>query len=165
MSSSERRAVLIGLGASAFLLSGCLRPMLASDGAAAALRGKVELPPVDDRFGYFMDETLTKRLGRGEAPAYRLRVSHSISEAGVAIAQDNSVTRITLRLQARWTLVRLRDGAAVVSDTIRLQSGYNATGSLYATRQTRRDIERRLARDLGERIARAIQARAGEIAA
>jgi len=53
----------------------------------------------------------------------------------------------------------------VLADKVSVQSGYNATTTLYATRQTRRDIERRLARDLGERIARAILARAAEAVA
>ena len=87
-----------------------------------------------------------------------------MSEGGVAIARDSSVTRITLVVASSWRLVRISDGIAVLSDKLNLQSGYNATTSLFATRQTRRDIERRLARDLGFRIARSIQARAGEIA-
>jgi hypothetical protein len=45
------------------------------------------------------------------------------------------------------------------------QSGYNSTASLFATRQARLDIERRLARDLGERIARSLLARASTIVA
>ena len=53
-------------------------------------------------------------------------------------------------------------GRVMLKDKVEIQSGYNATGSLYATRQVRRDIERRLARDLGERIARVILARADE---
>lgn len=163
MSSFERRMVLVGLCASVVSVSGCLRPMLAADGPASALHGLVAYPETGDRFAYFMSESLAARLGETRAAEYRLDIGHQISEAGVAIARDNSATRITLLVQASWRLVRLSDGAAVLSDSLTLQSGYNATTSLYATRQTRRDIERRLARTIGERIARTIQARAGEI--
>ena len=148
---------------SVLALPGCLRPMLAADGPAAGLRGRITLPRVDDRFSYFLEESLARSLGRARSGRYRLDVSRTINEAGVAIAQDNSATRITLLVEARWRLIRIGDGAEVMADAVTLQSGYNATTSLYATRQTRRDIERRLARDLGERIARAILARAEEI--
>ena len=164
MSSYSRRLFLFGLSAGALSTAGCIRPMLAKGSPAGKLQRRIELPAPRDRFGYYLEESLSKRLGRATAADFRLTISRKISERGVAIAQDNSATRITLLLEAEWQLVRLRDGTAVLSDKIALQSGYNATTSLYATRQTRRDIERRLARDLGNRIARAIQARAGEIA-
>ncbi|MEM1163897.1 MAG: hypothetical protein AAGJ28_23445, partial [Pseudomonadota bacterium] len=64
-----------------------------------------------------------------------------------------------------WTLRRLSDNAPVMSNDVRLQSGYSATTSLFATRQTKLDIERRLARELGERIARTVIARAAEVPA
>ena len=163
MSSSDRRAVLLGLGSGLLVLPGCLRPMLAADGPAAGLHGRIELPAVDDRFSYYLEEGLAARLGRAEDRVYRLDISRKISEAGIAIARDNSATRITLLVEANWRLTRIADGAQMMSDTLTVQSGYNATTSLYATRQTRRDIERRLARDLGERIARAIMARAGSL--
>ncbi len=165
MSYFNRRLFLAALAGAALATSGCLRPMLAKDGPAGKLRGRIALPDVSDRFSYFLDESLVKRLGRTTASDFRLDIVRQVSERGVAIAQDNSATRITLLVEASWQLVRLRDGAPVLSDQIALQSGYNATTSLYATRQTRRDIERRLALDLGARIARAIQAQAGEITA
>ena len=163
MSSCSRRAVLLGMGTGLLVLPGCLRPMLAADGPAAGLRGRIELPPVDDRFSYHLEESLAARLGRAETKEYRLDISRKITEAGIAIARDNSATRITLLVEANWRLTRIADGAQMMSDTLTVQSGYNATTSLYATRQTRRDIERRLARDLGERIARSIMARAGSL--
>ncbi|MEM7188200.1 MAG: hypothetical protein AAF439_01195 [Pseudomonadota bacterium] len=162
MSLSDRRAVLLGLGASAFVLTGCLRPMLAADGPASGLLGRIAFPDVEDRFDYFLDQSLAARLGRTSSPAYRLEISTKVTERGLAIAQDNSVTRITLIVDAGWTLRRMADNAAVIADDLRLQSGYSATSSLFATRQTKRDVERRLARDLGERIARVLLARADE---
>lgn len=165
MSWSERRTVLAGLGVGILSLSGCLRPMLAADAPASALRGQIVLPDLSDRFGYYLHESLAERLGETKTPVFRLDVGRNMTEAGVAIARDNSATRINLLVEASWQLVRLSDGVPVLSDKLTLQSGYNATTSLYATRQTRRDIERRLARSLGGRIARSIQARAGDIPA
>ena len=137
--------------------------MLASDGPAAALRERIAFPEVRDRFGYFLDESLVARLGRSTSPEYRLDLSTTISERGIAVAQDNSVTRVTLVVNSDWSLRRLSDNQSVMESDVSLSSGYSATTSLFATRQTKRDVERRLARDLGERIARVILARASEL--
>lgn len=162
MSFSDRRHFLIA-GASALLLAGCFRPMLAKDESARKLRSLIALPTFDDRFGYFLNDSLVDRLGEPASPAYRLEVSTNVTERGLAVAQDNSVTRVTLLAQASWSLWRIGASEAQFSDTVTAQSGYSATTSLFATRQSRLDIERRLARDIGERIARIILARADEL--
>ncbi|MEM0988914.1 MAG: LPS assembly lipoprotein LptE [Pseudomonadota bacterium] len=139
--------------------------MLADDSAASGLRGQIALPDIADRFDYHLVQSLESRLGRPDATAYRLVVQTSFAEQALAVAQDNSVTRVTLTATADWALYRDGDAAPVLTGKANTQSGYNATGSLYATRQTRRDIERRLARDLGERISRIILAQADRVSA
>ncbi|HET7409818.1 MAG TPA: hypothetical protein VFJ13_06430 [Paracoccaceae bacterium] len=161
MSSSERRAVLAGLAALA--LGGCFRPMLREDGAARALRHRIALPQVDGRFDHYLVRSLEDRLGEPVEPVFRLEVVTEFDERGLAIAQDDAVTRISLVAEAAWTLWRKGATEPVIADVAVSQSGYSATGSLFATRMTRRDIEERLARDLGGRIARAILARADEL--
>ena len=164
MSWSDRRAVLGALAGLPLLTAGCFRPMLAEGGAAAGVLGKVKLPEIDGRFGYFLVKSLEDRLGRPGSTEFRLDVTTSITEQGIAVAQDNSVTRITLVAEADWSLWREGESVPLLRNSEVSQSGYGATSSLYATRQTRRDIERRLARDLGERIARAVLAQAGQFA-
>lgn len=161
MSSFERRTLLAGLGVLA--LGGCFKPMLAQGTASSSLRNRIALPEIDDRFGYFLARSLEDRLGHPNDPEYRLVVKTSLSERGLAVAQDNAVTRVTVIAEARWALWRTGEAEPLIQDKVRSQSGHDATSSLYATRQTRRDIERRLARDLGERISRVILARAGQI--
>lgn len=166
MSSSERRTVLAGLaGLGVLALGGCFRPMLREDSAARAMRHRIALPPVDGRFDHYLVESLEDRLGEPRAPAFRLDIVTTVTEQGLAIAQDSAVTRISLLAEAAWKLTRLDDAEPLIDDIAVSQAGYNATGSLFATRQTRRDVERRLARDLGERIARLIYARADELKA
>ena len=157
-----RRAVVAGLAV--WPLAGCFRPMLAEGSAAAGLRGRIALPAIEGRFGYHMVKRLENRLGKPAETAWQLEVITSLEEQGLAIEQDNSVTRITLKARADWSL--FADGAStpVLREAAYSQSGYNSTTSLFATRQTRRDVERRLAIDLGERIARVILARADRIA-
>ncbi len=160
-----RRRRFLTLTAGAVAVSGCFRPMLAETSDAATLRGTIELPEVDDRFGYFMVRSLEDRLGRTEAAEYRLEVATRVIEQGLAIEQDNSVTRITLLVEADWVLYRLPDRRPVLQSRSVTQSGYDATPDLFATRQTRLDVERRLARDLGERVARGILGRARTVKA
>lgn len=169
MWSSERRRLLRGLGAALALagfgggLAGCFRPMLAEDGAPAALLGRVALPEVSDRFSYHLNRSLAERLGEPRRPEYRLEVATRLEREQLAITQDDAVTRISLTAVADWTLHRADDAEALLGERTVSQSGYNSTASIFATREIRRDVERRLARDLGERIARRLLAQAGGI--
>lgn len=158
--SWSRRTIL---GLAGLPLAGCFRPMLAQDGAASGLLVRIALPEIDGRFGYFLTKRLEDRLGRPEAPEYRLAVRTNIAERGIAVAQDNSVTRVTLTATAEWSLSRRAERTPILQDVATNQSGYNATSSQFATRQVRLDVERRLAQDLAERIARVILARAETI--
>lgn len=162
-----RRALLrlVGGAALALPLAGCFRPMLAEQEPSAGLIGRVTLPPFDDRFGYYLDSRLRDRLGEADSPDYRLEIRTRLKKQDLAIAPDNAVTRISLAATADWAL--FRDGAKepVLKGRTVSQSGYNSTASLFATRAVKLDIERRLAIDLGERISRALFARAGQLEA
>lgn len=161
MSWSDRRALLCsGALAAVFGLSGCFRPMLAEDASARRLRGLVALPEVDSRFGHYLHQGLEDRLGAPEAPRWRLEIDVEINEDDLAITPDSTITRKSLTARADYRLLPLAGGAAVLEDSVISQSGYNATGSLYATRAVARDTEERLARDLGLRIARQVLAAA-----
>lgn len=164
MSCCDRRGLILGLAA-ATTLPGCFRPMLAEGGRAHALRGRIALPEPDGRFGYHLRRSLEDRLGRPGTTDWRLLVELKTEERGLAIAQDNAVTRVTVVVSARWQLVPVGGGKAVISDDLLVQAGYNSTGSLFATREADRDVRRRLAREIGHRISRSILARAGELEA
>ncbi|MGF1500535.1 MAG: LPS assembly lipoprotein LptE [Paracoccaceae bacterium] len=164
MSSSElsRRAALLALLA---VLPGCFRPMLAEGSAARGLEGRVALPRIDGRLGYLMVKRLEDRFGRPRQPDLRLEVSLTTTERGLAIAQDNTVTRRTVTARARWALFGPEQAGPILRDTEVAQAGFDATTSLFATRAAEQDIERRLAEEVAERIARKIQARAGQVTA
>ncbi|MEM9765427.1 MAG: hypothetical protein AAF968_23500 [Pseudomonadota bacterium] len=170
MSSSEqrtRRSVLglAALGLTAQMLSGCFRPMLAEGSAANELRGRVALPRVSGRLGFVMNETFENRLGRPGQTTYRLEVSTRVTDRGLLVAQDNTVTRE--QLTATAVMLLYKDGSVepVLRDILVSEAGFDETASLYASRTTRRDIEERLARDLAERISRRVLARASQLEA
>ncbi len=162
---SERRRWLVTLAALALAVpaAGCFRPMLAAGGAADTLYGRIALPEAQDRFGYFLRQSLASRLGDPREPRYRLEVRTRLRQRDLAVTQDNAVTRISLTAIAEWTLYREGDSEPLLTARTLSQSGYNSTASMFATRSVRRDIERRLARDLGERISRALLARAATL--
>ena len=166
MSSSDRRKILGGLalGGAAWLATGCFRPMLAENASASALIGRVALPESNDRFSYYLRQTLTERLGEPRSPDFRLEVASRLERDRLAITQNDAVTRISLTAVADWALYRAGETAPLLKESAVSQSGYNSTASLFATREVRRDVERRLARELGERIALRILARADGMA-
>jgi hypothetical protein len=146
-------------------LSGCFRPMLAAGSPSAELIGRIRLPDFDSRFGFYLNDSLRDRLGRAGAEDFRLEVETRFESDDLAIAQDNAVTRISLTAIADWALYPAGGSEPVLKGRAVSQSGYNSTASLFATRAAKLDIERRLARDLGDRIARSLLARAGGIVA
>ncbi len=160
--SWSRRALL---AAAPLALAGCFRPMLAEGTAAAGLRGRVALPPIEGRLGYHLTQRLEDRLGRPERPDYRLEVALTTRDTGLAITQDNTVTRRTVTATAVWTLRLSGDPAPLIRRRQIARSGYNATSSLYATRVAERTVERRLAEELAERIARDIFVEAARLEA
>ncbi len=162
MSLSNRRRVLAALGGlgGTFALAGCFRPMLAKDGRASTLLGRVELPPVDDRMGYYLHQSLRDRFGDTQVAEYRLEVSMRTETTGLGITQDDSITRIRLRAFANFRLFRTGEPRPVLTGAVTSESGYSSTSSLYATRRISETVERRLATDLGDRIARRIFAAA-----
>ena len=165
--ASGRRQVLMGLGCALLFaapLGGCFRPMLAENSPSAGMIGRIRLPDFDDRFGYYLNDSLRDRLGRPNSDEFRLAVKTRIERSNLAITQNNALTRISLTATADWALYAKEGTEPLLKGKLVSQSGYNSTASLFATRAAKQDIERRLARDLGERISRAVLARVDDIA-
>ncbi len=150
------------LGIVGMPLTGCFRPMLAENTSASDIRGHIALPKINDRLDYHLYQSLEEELGRPGATEYRLEVNVVTRERDFAVSQDSSVTRLSVVATAYWKLFKNGINEPIYEAKAISESGYNATGSLYATRQTEIDVERRIAVDLGKRIGRAILARAQE---
>lgn len=167
MSLFNRREILQrGAGLSSLLLlAGCFRPMLAENSSATELRGRIALPAIFDRTSYHLYQSLESRLGAPGQSDWELRVSLRETQRDLAIEQDDTVTRVSVRLTATWAIFRKGETAPVTGSSAFTESGFNSTSSLFANREARLDIERRLAEDLGDRIGRAVLARASTILA
>jgi LPS-assembly lipoprotein len=148
----SRRALLAALPVAA--LSACgFKPMHGDGAGGDALDGLVAVDAPSGRNGFALREALERRLGRaGPNPRWELVASLDLNESGLAITEDSSTTRYVMRGTSSWVLRDL-DGEEALSGKVESMSAYSATGSLYATRSARRDAQRRVAMDLGERIA------------
>ncbi len=132
--------------------------MHGADSAASQIAGKVSIETPTDRVGYHMRKALERVLGRSSASAdYLLIADIKLSDSGLAITEDSSITRYVVRGRSRYVMTG-PEGMKPVSGFVESMSAYSATGSLYATRAAQRDAEERLAADLGDRIATRIAA-------
>ena len=152
---SDRRAALAGLATLA--LAGCGFTPLYGDGAPPTrMAGRVEVALIEGEPGFVMRERLTERLGPATAAAYRLEIDLKLTRTGVALTQQNVTTRFDVIGTAEYTLRPLDGGPPVASGVVRTITGYSApeseTASAFASRAAERDADRRLAKDLADRI-------------
>ncbi len=145
----ERRALLAGLAA----LAACgFTPAYGPGGSAEGLRGRVALAPPTDRRSFDLTARLEDRLGRAEAPAYRLDSTIATSARGVGIAPDGAVTRYNLTGRVDWRLVDLASGAVRLSGRAESFTSYSATGSTVAGLAAEEDAMARLMVILADQI-------------
>lgn len=150
MSSYSRRFVLLA----PLALAACgFRPIYGRGSAAEALNGKIALGPVDDRLSFEFFEQLENRLGRAEAPVFQLDATLDVESKGLAITQDNAITRYNLTGIVSFSLTRIKNGEVVLQDKLRAFTAYSATANAYATFISERDAKRRLAVSLADQIA------------
>ncbi len=162
MSLYNRRKFLmltpLALGACGFT------PIFGRGTAAESLIGKIALGPVEDRMGFEFHEQLENRLGRASEPLFQLDVVISVGSEGLAITQDNSITRYNLTAEADFSLTRIADGKLVLTDIVRSFTAYSATATAFATHVSERDANRRLAVALADQIATRIASSAKSFA-
>ncbi|GHF15299.1 hypothetical protein GCM10017044_06800 [Kordiimonas sediminis] len=142
------------------LPSACGFKPLYKEGAGGAgipaVLSTVEVAPIPDRLGQQMRFHLQDRLGHTGAPDYRVQVVLTQTLDTFGIKPDTSATQEQLIMRADFSLVRLSDGAEVLSDTYVTRTTYDIVISDFATVMQREDTARRLALDLADRIHRRI---------
>lgn len=158
--SLSRRFALLG----ALALTGCgFAPAFGPDGGAVALQGRIAFVTGEGRFGYRLTEHLERRLGQSSAPFYTLSIETTVTESPVAVASDNTATRINLPAVASYKFSDEND-VVLTSGTVQTFTSYSATGSTVATRTARQAAEDRLARMLADLVVARILAEAQVLA-
>lgn len=160
MSFSKRSFTAMALAGALAGLSGCgFQPIAStqSDSASLLVRDFVVVG-APRRFEYELRQALGRVLITDPNAGESLRISVDLREEGLAVEQDDAVTRINLRADANY---RLQDpeGASAYSGRVVSNTALNATSSQYATEISRRDANKRLAVDVANKIITALRAR------
>ena len=147
--SWSRRGILFAAAAAA----GCgFSPALAPDGAAAGLRGEIEVSAPGNTEGYALTRQLEERLGLPTSPVYTLEVDIAQGSQVTGIPADRVAARVNLVGQADFALVEIASGEVVRRGQVQSFTGYSSTSTTAATRAARADAEERLMTILADRI-------------
>lgn len=159
MWSCNRRAALLGLAA----LAGCgFTPAYGPGSPVAGLLDRVEIDAPGDKNAFDLVERLEERLGRAQAPAWRLSYRIGVESVSRTITPTNAITRYNLNGVADFTLRDLASDRVVASGTVRTFTSYSASGTPVATLASESDAGVRLMRLLADQIVTRLIATSGE---
>lgn len=108
------------------------------------------------RLGQMLEDELENNFYRGgvQAVRYRLDLDLERTTDGFGFRPDEAVTRIGLRLEARYRLVDTQDDTVILEDSAQVYNSFDVVQSDFATLAAEQDMEVRLVRDLGTHITR-----------
>ena len=161
MSSSDRRAVLRGLGflglgglaLGSLALGGCgFTPVYGPTGQASRLQNAILPDAPQGRDQYLLIQRFEERLGRGAGGPYALGYTYTISGQRMAVTGDNVTTRINLVGRVDFVLRDRATDAVLLRDSVEGFTGYSTTGSTSATEAAGRDAHERLATLLADQM-------------
>lgn len=147
----------------AVFLTGCgFNPMYGArddGGSTVADLSAITVAPVTEagrayRLGQMMEHELGDRFYRGgvQPVRYRLEMDLERDREGFGFRADEAVTRVGLRLRARYRLIETATDAVVFEDTAQAYNSFDVVQSEYATLAAEEDMEARLVNDLGQII-------------
>lgn len=152
----SRRQLVLG---SVTLLAGCgFRPLYgqrALKNSVPSQFARIEVGRIEGRAGsqlsnYLIDQFSAR--GGHLKKEFRLDIALAENKYGLAVRQDESVTRFNYRLLGAVKLTRIEDEKILYADSIKTISAYNVVQSEFATLSAERDAEDRAARDMGTEI-------------
>lgn len=152
----KRRAALLGLVGA---LAACgFRPLYGERAQGPEIEAQfaaVDIAPIDDRLGQLVRNHLLDAMnpyGRPLRPHYRLEVRLSPSLESLAFREDDTATRVNLRLAATYFLRRAHSDEVLLEGATRVIASYNVTRQDYATLIADRDAQARAAREVADEI-------------
>lgn len=154
MSLSDRRAVLLGLGALALLPACRFEPALqAGRGSLAPLYGQIEMTEPGSPTAFIMTRQLEDRMGRGgQAAPFVLDYRTRVSTSSLGTDRQGEGQRIHLRGRAEYDLRRRGETGVLAQGTVAQFTGYSATGNTVSTRAAETAARERLAIMLADGI-------------
>ncbi len=115
----------------------------------------ISVAPIDDRLGQVVRNHLLDLLTPRGAPArplYRLEVELRETKDGLALEQDESVTRFNLTLHATFEMNDLRTDQTILEGKTRAIAAYNVVRSDYANLIAERDARSRSSQEVAQEI-------------
>lgn len=140
---TDRRGVLLGLGAMAALAGCTFTPVYAPGGAGRALQGRLRADDPASRSDYLFVAALEERLGRPNDPRFAL--SYAISQQQIT-SVDAARQRILGRLD--YTLTDSTSGAELTRGRVDAEASYGTSATQLAEMTAAEDAELRLIRML-----------------
>lgn len=135
------------------MMSGCgFQPMYGP--SLSPQLASIYVEPVSERDGYELRNTLIDLLGsNGEmrGKRYRLTITLTESNQGVALRNDAAITRYNDTVAASFVLTDM-SGKTVTEGSQTSLTAYNVTSSPYATLVAQQDADKRAAQDIAQRI-------------
>ena len=151
MSSSDRRQFLALL--LALPLVGCgFTPAYAPGGAAGTLRGRVQADAPASRDSFTFVARIEDRLGRPDAPAYRLSYQITTQRIDLAVTTSGAILRYNITGTAIWTLSDIGTGATLASGVAESFTGSAATRATIAAQSAEDDARLRLMQILADQV-------------
>lgn len=146
--------------AAAMLLTGCGFEPIAAPTSTTTETAQVRLAAIDvriarsgenGRFEYVLRQELKRSLAIDSTSDDRLAMSIAIDREGLAIQQNDTVTRFNLTATMDYSLADANGAELLGGKTVSI-TALNATASQFSTSVAERDAMRRLAADLAARI-------------
>ena len=139
-------------------------PVYGPQGAATALRNRIRLDEPSSKNEFDFVARVESRLGRAQAPLYRLGVSIGTKTAKGGYTPSNSITRYQLIGTAIWTLSDIATGATVADGKTGSFTSWSATGSTIAGLTAEEDAAYRLMQILADQVVTQIVAKSSDLA-
>jgi LPS-assembly lipoprotein len=136
-----------------FALAGCGFHPMYGPGLSPQL-ASIYVAPMAERDGYELRNRLIDLLGsdgREQGKRYRLTITLSETNQGVALQTDAAITRYNDTLEANFVLTD-SGGKVVTQGSQNGLTAYNVAVSPYATLVAQQDADKRAAQDIAERI-------------
>ncbi len=134
--------------AAPLLLAACnLRPLHGPQQARVTQDlSSTRIAPLSNRLGQKLHNLLRDRInpyGQPSDPAYELQVAVTRQEAESGIREDETATRITLTLTARYRLLTTQGGEEVTAGTTGAQAVFNILENRYSSQVSEETAEER----------------------
>lgn len=127
-------------------------PVYGPGGAGARLRDRIEFAPPGDVLGFNLVSRLEDRLGRAEAPVYRLDHRIALSQSALGVTGSFDVNRVNLTGSVGFTVTEIATGTVVQTGEVSTFTAFATSGSPVATLAAGRDAQARLMTALADRI-------------